>query len=148
MKRKSRSQTSSASVPERIVPPTLPRLRALQNEAEETPVSESSVASSVSPRSGPVVEVMPIRRINSSPEILDKPIQVMSPNLVAGSASLATPAPREQEFDQTVARAVLQQRSEVKTDGGNIEKTFTQCAKNGLLQIKPPSKVSKQRFRS
>ena len=51
-KRKSRSVASHASNPERARLPELPRLRALENQAAEVPVSVSSAASSISPRSG------------------------------------------------------------------------------------------------
>ena len=147
----------------------LPRIRALQNDAVEVPVSESSAASSVSSRSGssrvhpcnpdgeviegssfevvPSVtnraasasghdeslEVTPIRRSNSSPVVLNYPIQVMSPNLVAGMASGSTQAPREQDIDPTTARAILQQWPEVKSEDGSVARTYSQCAKTWRL---------------
>ena len=49
----------------------------------------------------------------------------MNPNLVAGMASSSTQAPREQSFGQTIARAILQQWSEVKAEDGSVERTFT-----------------------
>ena len=51
----------------------------------------------------------------------------MSPNLVAGSASNATPLGSGMETD-AVVQAILQQWQEVKTEHGTVARTFTQCA--------------------
>ena len=51
----------------------------------------------------------------------------MSPNLVAGSASNATPSGSGMETDAGV-QAILQQWQEVKTEHRTVERTFTQCA--------------------
>ena len=73
------------------------------------------------------VETVPILRSNSSPSIIQNPSQVMSPNLVAGSASNATPSGSGMDTDAGV-QAILQQWQEVKTEHGTVERTFTQCA--------------------
>ena len=55
VKRRLRTETSIASLERgRVTIPEPPRLRALQNNPEDVPVSEASVAASNSPRSGPI----------------------------------------------------------------------------------------------
>ena len=55
VKRRLRTKTSIASLERgRATIPEPPRLRALQNNPEDVPVREASVATSNSPRSGPV----------------------------------------------------------------------------------------------
>ena len=54
------------------------------------------------------METVPILRSNSSPSIIQNPAQVMSPNLVAGSASNATPSGSGMDTDAGV-QAILQQ---------------------------------------
>ena len=78
------------------------------------------------------METVPILRSNSSPSIIQKPSQVMSPNLVAGSASNATPSGSGMDTDAGV-QAILQQWQEVKTEHGTVERTFTQCAQTWPL---------------
>ena len=56
----------------------------------------------------------------------------MSPNLVAGSASSATPAGSGMDTDAGV-QAILQQWQEVKTEQGTVERTYTQCAQSWPL---------------
>ena len=53
------------------------------------------------------METVPITRANSSPSIIQVPTQVMSPNLVAGSASNATPVGSGADTDASV-QAILQ----------------------------------------
>ena len=72
-------------------------------------------------------ETIPITRANSSPSIIQVPTQVMSPNLVAGSASNANPVGSSADTDAGV-QAILQQWQEVKTEHGTVERTYTQCA--------------------
>ena len=74
------------------------------------------------------METTPILRSSSSPSIIQNSPQVMSPNLVAGSASNATPPGSGVEADAGV-QAILQQWQEVKTDHRTVERTFTQCAR-------------------
>ena len=78
------------------------------------------------------METIPIPRANSSPSIIQDPSQVMSPNLVAGSASSAAPTGSGMETDAGV-QAILQQRQEVKTEQGTVERTYTQCAQSWPL---------------
>ena len=52
------------------------------------------------------METVPITRANSSPSIIQDPTQVMSPNLVAGSASNATPVGSGADTDAGV-QAIL-----------------------------------------
>ena len=78
------------------------------------------------------METIPILRSSSSPSILHHPSQVMSPNLVAGSASNATPSRNGVETDAGV-QAILQQWQEVKTEHGTVERTYTQCAQTWPL---------------
>ena len=73
------------------------------------------------------METIPILRSSSSPSILHKTPQVMSPNLVAGSASNATHSGSGIETDAGV-QAILQQWQEVKTEHGTVERTYAQCA--------------------
>ena len=73
------------------------------------------------------VETIPILRSSSSPSILHQPSQVMSPNLVAGSASNAVPSGSAMDTDAGV-QAILQQWQEVKTEHGTVERTYTECA--------------------
>ena len=78
------------------------------------------------------METLPIARANSSPSIIQDPSQVMSPNLVAGSASSATPVGSGMDTDAGV-QAILQQWQEVKTEQGTVERTYTQCAQSWPL---------------
>ena len=78
------------------------------------------------------METVPITRANSSPSIIQVPTQVMSPNLVAGSASNATPVGSGADTDAGV-QAILQQWQEVKTEQGTVERTYTQCAQTWPL---------------
>ena len=73
------------------------------------------------------METVPILRSNSSPSIIQNPSQVLSPNLVAGSASNVTPSGSGMETAAGV-QAILQQWQEVKTEHGTVARTFTQCA--------------------
>ena len=79
------------------------------------------------------IDVTPIPRSSSSPSILRHPSQVMIPNLVARSASSASHTLREPDFDPSVARSILQQWAEVKTEDGTVERTYTQCAQTWPL---------------
>ena len=63
------------------------------------------------------METVPTLRANSSPSIIHNLSQVMSPNQVAGSASMDTDAG---------VQAILQWQ-EVKTEQGVVERTYTQC---------------------
>ena len=56
----------------------------------------------------------------------------MSPNLVAGSASNATPMGSGMDTDAGV-QAILQQWQGVKTEQGTVERTYTQCAQTWPL---------------
>ena len=56
----------------------------------------------------------------------------MSPNLVAGSASNATPLGSGADTDAGL-QAILQQWQEVKTEQGTVERTYTQCAQTWPL---------------
>ena len=78
------------------------------------------------------METIPILRSSSSPSILHHPSQVMSPNLVAGSASNVAPLGSGIETDAGV-QAILQQWQEVKTEHGTVERTYTQCAQTWPL---------------
>ena len=78
------------------------------------------------------VETVPIARANSSPSIIQDPTQVMSPNLVAGSASDTNPVGSGADTDAGV-QAILQQWQEVKTEHGTVERTYTQCAQTWPL---------------
>ena len=78
------------------------------------------------------METVPITRANSSPSIIQDPTQVMSPNLVAGSASNTTPVGSGADTDAGV-QAILQQWQEVKTEQGTVERTYTQCAQKWPL---------------
>ena len=78
------------------------------------------------------METVPITRANSSPSIIQDPSQVMSPNLVAGSASNATPLGSGVDTDAGV-QAILQQWQEVKTEHDTVERTYTQCAQSWPL---------------
>ena len=73
------------------------------------------------------METIPIPRSSSSQSIIQNSPQVMSANLVAGSASYASPSGSGVEADAGV-QAILQQWQEVKTEHGTVERTFTQCA--------------------
>ena len=77
-------------------------------------------------------ETIPIARANSSPSIIQVPTQVMSPNLVAGSASNAHPVGSGTDTDAGV-QAILQQWQEVKTEHGTVERTYTHCAQTWPL---------------
>ena len=78
-------------------------------------------------------ETIPIARASSSPSIIQVPKQVMSPNLVAGSASNANPVGSSADTDAGV-QAILQQWQEVKTEHhGTVERTYTQCAQTWPL---------------
>ena len=77
--------------------------------------------------------VTPIPRSNSSPSILKNPIQVVSPNLAAGSASSASHPLRDPDIDASTAQAILQQWAEVKTEDGTVERTYSQCAQTWPL---------------
>ena len=66
--------------------------------------------------------------LGSSPSIIQNLPQVMSPNLVAGSASNAMPSGSGVEADAGV-QAILQQWQEVKTEHGTMERTYTQLAR-------------------
>ena len=77
-------------------------------------------------------ETIPIVRANSSPSIIQVPTQVMSPNLVAGSASSAQPMGSGTDTEAGV-QAILQQWQEVKTEQGTVERTYTQCAQTWPL---------------
>ena len=63
------------------------------------------------------IDVTPIPRSSSSPYILKNPPQVMSPNLIAGSASTDPPPMKKPETEAGV-QARLQQWAEVKTEYG------------------------------
>ena len=78
------------------------------------------------------VETVPIPRANSSPSIIQDPTQVMSPNLVAGSASSANPVGSGTDTDPGV-QAILQQWQEVKTEHGTVERTYTTCSQTWPL---------------
>ena len=78
------------------------------------------------------METIPILRSSSSPSILHGPSQVVSPNLVAGSASNVAPSESGIETDVGV-QAILQQWQEVKTEHGTVERTYTQCAQTWPL---------------
>ena len=78
------------------------------------------------------MNVTPIPRSSSSPSTLRNPPQVMSPNLVAGSASTDPPPMREPETEAGV-QAILQQWAEVKTENGTVERRYTQCAQTWPL---------------
>ena len=78
------------------------------------------------------METIPILRSSSSPSILHHPSQVMSPNLVAGSASNVALSGSGIETDAG-AQAILQQWQEVKTEHGTVERTYTQCAQTWPL---------------
>ena len=78
------------------------------------------------------METVPIARANSSPSIIQVPTQVMSPNLVAGSASNTNPVGSSADTDAGV-QAILQQWQEVKTEQGTVERTYTQCAQTWPL---------------
>ena len=78
------------------------------------------------------METVPIARANSSPSIIQDPSQVMSPNLVAGSAPSAAPMGSGMDTDAGV-QAILQQWQEVKTEQGTVERTYTQCAQSWPL---------------
>ena len=69
------------------------------------------------------IDVTPIPRSNSSPSILRNLPQVMTPNLVAGSASSGSHPLREPDIDAGAAQAMLQQWAEVKTEHGTMERT-------------------------
>ena len=77
-------------------------------------------------------DTIPIARANSSPSIIQVPTQVMSPNLVAGSASSAHPVGSGTDTEAGV-QAILQQWQEVKTEHGTVERTYTQCAQTWPL---------------
>ena len=77
-------------------------------------------------------ETIPIVRASSSPSIIQVPTQVMSPNLVAGSASSAQPLGSGTDTEAGV-QAILQQWQEVKTEQGTVERTYTQCAQTWPL---------------
>ena len=70
------------------------------------------------------IDLAPIARTNSSPGILHNPMQAMSPNLVARSASLASHPTR------SLISSVAQQWAEVKTEDGTVERTYTQRAQD------------------
>ena len=111
--------------------PEVPRLRTLARDPADVPISEDSSATdrAASDRGlNESVETVPILRSNSSPSIIQNPSQVMSPNLVAGSALNATPSGSGMDTDPGV-QAILQQWQEVKTEHGTVERTFTQCAR-------------------
>ena len=76
-------------------------------------------------------DTIPIVRANSSPSIIQVPTQVMSPNLVAGSASSAHPVGSGDT--EAGVQAILQQWQEVKTEHGTVERTYTQCAQQWPL---------------
>ena len=78
------------------------------------------------------VDTIPITRANSSPSIIQVPTQVMSPNLVAGSASSAHPLGSGTDTEAGI-QAILQQWQEVKTEQGTAERTYTQCAQTWPL---------------
>ena len=69
VKRRARSNASNASASgrERVHMPMLPQLRALQQESQDAPVSEDSIPSFASPRSGPV-RVHPYRPVQDTME--------------------------------------------------------------------------------
>ena len=129
VKRRLRGKTSIAEIKRqergrsRIL--ELPRLRTLNQDPAEVPISEGSLSPAISPMNRshsytPVgqtvgsssfemvpsaidraaseramsdsLETVPLMRSSSSPSIIQKPSQVMSPNLVAGSASNVTPS--------------------------------------------------------
>ena len=77
-------------------------------------------------------DTIPIARANSSPSIIQVSTQVMSPNLVAGSAPSAQPVGSGTDTEAGV-QAILQQWQEVKTEKGTIERTYTQCAQTWPL---------------
>ena len=79
------------------------------------------------------METIPIARANSSPSIIQVPTQVMSPNLVAGSASSAQPHGKWHGLQRPGVQAILQQWQEVKTEQGTVERTYTQCAQTWPL---------------
>ena len=78
------------------------------------------------------METIPIMRSNSSPCILHNPTQVMSPNLVAASASTA-PLPNSGVETDSGVQAILQQWNEVRTEHGTVERRYTQCAQTWPL---------------
>ena len=51
------------------------------------------------------IDLAPIARSSSSPCILNRPIQVMSPNLADGSASSASQLIRDPDFDRSMAKS-------------------------------------------
>ena len=167
IKRRARGKTSLAEI-ERLERgrsriPEPPRLRILNRDPADVPISEGSLIPSGSPRSGSVrahpytpvgdavgsslfefvpsitnraanevgvnesMEVTPIPRPSSSPSILHNPLQIMSPNLVAGSASTDPPPMREMKTEAGV-QTILQQWAEVKTEHGTVERRYIQCA--------------------
>ena len=77
--------------------------------------------------------VTPIPRSSSSPSILKNPPQVVSPNLLAGSASTDPPPLKEPETEASAVQAILQQWAEVKTEYGTVERRYTQCAQTWPL---------------
>ena len=97
---------------------------------EYVPSTVNRAASEIGPNKS--METIPIMRSNSSPSTLHNPTQVMSPNLVAGSAFTAPPSISGMETDAGV-QAILQQWQEVKTEHGTVERTFTQCAQTWPL---------------
>ena len=79
------------------------------------------------------MDITPIGRADSSPDLPFDPEQVMSPNLEAGMASGSTQVPAEQEVDQATVRAILQSWSEAKEEDGSVARTYTQCAQTWPL---------------
>ena len=65
------------------------------------------------------IDLTPIPRSSSSPSILNNPIQIMSPNLVAGKDSSISHPTKELEFDPSVANSTLRHWAEIKTKIGN-----------------------------
>ena len=96
VKRRARSNASSASASgrERVSMPTLPQLRALQQESQDAPVSEDSIPSSASPRSGPV-RVHPYRPVGDTMEASSFELVTQAPCVSGIDESLnVSPIPR------------------------------------------------------
>ena len=83
---------------------------------------------------GGSLEATPIRDETSPITPLNRPIQVMSPNLGQGLASGSTQVEEgEVEMDTAMARAILQSWSETRAEDGSVQRTYTQCAREWPL---------------
>ena len=102
-KRKSQSVASHASnrerpnIPERERLPELPRLRALENQAVEVPVSVSSAASAASPRSGSSLA----HPYNLVGEAVEGSSYELAPSTATRAASISE---RDESMDMTPIR--------------------------------------------